>query len=135
MHLECSYIVNLTGLAFDSISVNHITPVFQTLLIQGQIKNPIFGIYLNRDLSSQTGGEITFGGVDSNHMTGPTTTVKLTKELWFYINMVNVDNKYCSDAASCTAIVDSGTSLIVGPTGPVKSINEDVISKFQFLLI
>lgn len=76
------------------------------------------------------GGEITFGDVDTNHMTGATTTVKLTKELWFYFNMVNVNNKYCSDAASCTAIADSGTSLIIGPVGPMKSINEDVISKF-----
>ena len=127
--MECSYTVYLSGLAFDNISVNHITPVFQTLLIQGQIQNPIFGIYLNRDLNSPKGGELTLGGVDTSHMTGPTTNVKLTKDLWFYFNMVNVDKKYCSDAASCTAIADSGTSLIIGPVGPVKDINENVISK------
>ena len=117
------------GLAFDGISVNHITPVFQTVVEEGLIKDPVFGVYLNRDLSSQMGGEISFGGNDTNHFSGQCVTVPLLKEEWYLFQMTNVNSKYCTQPSDCVAIADTGTSLLIGPLAAIEDINTNVIRK------
>ena len=118
------------GLAFIGISVNHITPVFETIIEEGLVPSPIFGVFLSRDLNSKEGGVISFGGIDPIHRRGQPLTVKLTRNMWYYFVMKNVNNKYCKETSSCTAIADTGTSLLVGPVDTVKDINENVIGKF-----
>ena len=42
----------ILGMAFPSISVNGIPPVFQEMLAEGVVKNPVFGFYLNRSVEN-----------------------------------------------------------------------------------
>ena len=103
--------------------------MFETVVKEQLIKVPVFGVFLSRDLNSKEGGEISFGGTDPRHVAGNPLTVKLKQRLWYYFNMLNVNNKYCKDASDCTAIADTGTSLLVGPVDAINDINVNIISK------
>ena len=38
----------ILGMAFPSISVDHVTPVFQNMVAEHLVANPVFGFWLNR---------------------------------------------------------------------------------------
>ena len=111
------------GLAFDSISVDHVTPVWYNMVEQGLVDEPVFAFYLN----GQTGGELTLGGVNPAHYTGDFTWVPLSRETYwqFTVDSINLgaDIPGCSN---CQAICDSGTSLMAGPADIVKAINKKI---------
>jgi len=116
----------ILGLAFPSISVNHIPPVFQTLMEQGQVKENLFSFYLNRDPSSAVGGELNFGTVDNDHFTGKLTYHPVVwKTYWtLYIDSVLFDGKDTNTCqGQCKVAIDSGTSLIAGPTAAIQTLN------------
>jgi len=116
------------GLGFDSISVDHVTPVWYNILSQNLVPQPIFAFWLNRDPNSTVGngGELVLGGVDANHYTGPITYVPLTEETYweFQADSIGIKGKnYCT---KCKAIADTGTSLIAGPSAVVAAINKAI---------
>ena len=51
----------LLGLAWPSVAVDGVTPVFQNMITQGLVNEPVFGFYLDRDPNSTYGGELTLG--------------------------------------------------------------------------
>jgi phytepsin len=115
----------LMGLAFESISVDHATPVWYNLMSQKLVDEPVFAFWLNREPSKPgKGGELVLGGVDPNHYTGDFTYVPLTNETYweFAVDKMTIgDQTFCSN---CRAIADSGTSLIAGPSDEVAKIQK-----------
>jgi phytepsin len=75
------------GLAFDSISVDHVTPIWYNLLAQGLVTQPLFAFWLNRAMGSNSGGELVLGGVDPNHYTGNFVYVPLTQKTYWRFNV------------------------------------------------
>jgi phytepsin len=75
------------GLAFDSISVGHVTPVWYNLLSQGLVSQPVFAFWLNRVMGSKVGGELVLGGVDPNHYTGDFVYVPLSQKTYWRFNV------------------------------------------------
>ncbi|KAK1687202.1 hypothetical protein QYE76_048050 [Lolium multiflorum] len=72
------------------------------------------------------GGEIVFGGVDPNHYKGRHMYVPVTKKGYWKFDMGDVligGNSTGLCKSGCAAIVDSGTSLLTGPTAIITEIN------------
>jgi len=115
----------IMGLAFQSISVDHVVPPFYNMVAQGLVDAPIFAFYLNRHGDE---GELTVGGTDPTHYTGPISYVPLSNETYWMFAMDDLEVKgtsYCSDEP-CFAIADSGTSLLAGPVAAVADLNKKI---------
>jgi len=119
----------LLGFGFDSISVDRVTPVWYNLLTQKLVDQPIFSFWLSQNPSDAVGGELTLGGVDSSRYTGSFSYAPLTAETYWQFQLGDVQLGgtslgWCDGLATCQAICDSGTSLIVGPSEKVNALNK-----------
>jgi len=117
----------ILGFAFSSISVDGIPPLWYNLVAQGKVSQQVFAFWLNRDSSSSSGGELTLGGMDPSHYTGPITYVPLTNETYWMFKLGDIliggqSQGYC--AKGCHGIADTGTSLLAGPSDVVTKINQ-----------
>ncbi|KAJ3812930.1 acid protease [Lentinula aff. lateritia] len=99
----------LMGMAFQEISVFQAVPVFQTLVAQGVVTAPEFGVKL-----ATTGSQLFLGGVDTALFQGDFTTNPVTQVGFWQIDLqsVNVNDK--AVVSDLSAVVDTGTTLIVG---------------------
>ncbi|KAM9953273.1 hypothetical protein ACTFIR_008336 [Dictyostelium discoideum] len=116
----------ILGLAFQSISVNSIPPVFYNMLSQGLVSSSLFSFWLSRTPGAN-GGELSFGSIDNTKYTGDITYVPLTNETYweFVMDDFAIDGQsagFCG--TTCHAICDSGTSLIAGPMADITALNE-----------
>ncbi|KAJ0621366.1 putative phytepsin [Helianthus annuus] len=119
----------ILGLGFKEISVGNATPVWDNMIKQGLVKDPLFSIWLNRDVNGEKGGEIVFGGVDPEHYIGDHTFVPITQKGYWQFDMgdVLINGKSTGSCQNgCSAIADSGTSLITGPTSVITEINNAI---------
>ncbi|XP_015899398.3 aspartic proteinase isoform X1 [Ziziphus jujuba] len=119
----------ILGLGFQEISVGNAVPVWYNMVNQGLVKEPVFSFWFNRNADEEEGGEIVFGGVDPNHFKGQHTYVPVTRKGYWQFDMgdVDIDGKTTGFCASgCSAIADSGTSLLAGPTAIVTELNHAI---------
>lgn len=114
----------ICGLAFGNISVDRVTTPFQNMWDQQLLDEPVFAFWL----TPQDGqvGEFVLGGTDPAHYTAPFHYVRLESETYWQVPLVSatVGGKVFSTAKS--AIVDSGTSLLVGPQADVLRFMTDI---------
>ncbi|XP_071697565.1 aspartic proteinase A1-like isoform X2 [Rutidosis leptorrhynchoides] len=114
------------GLGFKEISVGGLQPVWYNMIEQGLVKEQVFSFWLNRNEADDEGGELVFGGVDPKHFIGEHSYVPVTKKGYWQFDMGDFliggqSTGFCE--SGCAAIVDSGTSLLAGPTTIVTEIN------------
>ncbi|WOG82734.1 hypothetical protein DCAR_0101902 [Daucus carota subsp. sativus] len=119
----------ILGLGFQEISVGNVVPPWYNMVDQGLVKEEVFSFWLNRDADAEEGGELVFGGVDPKHFKGEHTYVPITDKGYWQFDMGdfligNMSTGYCD--GGCSAIVDSGTSLLAGPTNVVTQINHAI---------
>ncbi|NXK64569.1 CATD protein, partial [Sylvietta virens] len=121
----------ILGLAYPRISVDSAEPFFDNIMKQQLIKENVFSFYLNRDPSGIPGGELILGGTDPKYYTGEFSWYNVTRKAYWQIHMdsVGVADKETVCQGGCEAIVDTGTSLITGPTKEVKKIQEAIGAK------
>ncbi|CAK9188155.1 unnamed protein product [Ilex paraguariensis] len=117
------------GLGFQEISVGDAVPVWYNMVEQGLVNEEVFSFWLNRDLEAKEGGELVFGGVDPKHFKGKHTYVPVTQKGYWQFDMGdfligNHSTGFCE--GGCAAIVDSGTSLLAGPTTVITEINHAI---------
>lgn len=53
---------------------------------QGLVSEEVFSFWLNRDPETSEGGELVFGGVDSNHFKGKHTYVPVTQKGYWQVS-------------------------------------------------
>lgn len=113
----------IMGLGFSSISINGVPTVLDNAIQQGLLDEPVFAFYLGK--SGASDGELTIGGVDDTKYVGTFHKVKLfSANFW----QIFVDKIHTSEIITLrtTAILDSGTSLIMGPTVQVTKLAKSV---------
>jgi len=115
------YFDGILGLGFDSISVGGVETVFHNAMEQGLLESGMFAFYLG----DEGDGELTFGGYDEAKFTGDLEWVPLTHATYWQIQFDSVTLKDYS-GGSMSAIVDSGTSLLTGPTADIQKIASQV---------
>ncbi|KAG8132061.1 hypothetical protein E2320_009937, partial [Naja naja] len=115
----------ILGLAYPSLAVDGVTPVFDNMIAQNLVDLPIFSVYMNRNpYSSAVGGELIFGGYDEAYFSGNLNWIPVTKQGYWQILLDNIqvggNVAFCANG--CQAIVDTGTSLITGPSEDIKQM-------------
>ncbi|RDD37559.1 Lysosomal aspartic protease [Trichoplax sp. H2] len=123
----------ILGLGFKRISTIRTNPVFVNMIQQGVVEKPLFSFYLtnNRD-SSFTGniaeveGELIFGGSDPKYYIGQFHYIPVSfAGLWrLKMEGVKLGSYVNSCQDSCQATIDTGSSLIVGPSNDIQQIHK-----------
>jgi len=110
----------ILGMAFQTISVDSVPPVFATMVKQGVVAKPEFAFYLPS--SSGSTGELLLGGTDPSHYSGNFIYQPLSSETYweFELGAFTVGGKTAT--STLRAVADTGTSLLAGPTADVKNI-------------
>ncbi|CAL0302344.1 unnamed protein product [Lupinus luteus] len=119
----------ILGLGFQEISVEDAVPLWYNLVEQNLVSKKVFSFWLNADPNAKKGGELVFGGVDSKHFKGEHTYAPVTRRGYWQIEMGDfliggLSTGVCG--GGCAVIVDSGTSLLAGPTPVVAEINHAI---------
>lgn len=57
---------------------------------QGLVKEPVFSFWLNRNAEEGEGGELVFGGVDTNHFKGNHTYVPVSQKGYWQVCFINI---------------------------------------------
>jgi len=118
----------ILGMAYSSISVDNVTPVWYNILAQGLVDQPIFSFWLSQNPSDSVGGELVLGGTDPSRYTGDFLYAPLTSDTYWQFDMADIQvggtsMGFCS-SGPCNTICDSGTSLIVGPKDNMDKLNK-----------
>jgi len=115
----------ILGLGFGALSVDGVPTVMQALNASGQLKELVFGFYHGTDEE----GQLVLGGVDPQHYIGNFSFVPVISAAYWQVALgsiklrANAMEPWATAASNTTsAIVDSGTSLLVGPVAEVGSI-------------
>jgi len=122
----------ILGMGFSTISVNHLPTVFDNMVDQKAVDSPVFSFWLNRDPKDSNGGQLVLGGVDESLYTGEINYLPITREGYWQVKMDGVsvggdDSMVCP--GGCEAVLDTGTSLIVGPKDQIDAINKAIGAK------
>jgi len=112
----------ILGLAYPAISVDGMRPIFQSLLQSGALAEPVFAFYLSKAASAAPGGVLMLGGIDTNYFTGPIHYFPVSRKAYWQFDMEGIDVGGAPFERGSSAIVDTGTSLLVGPTDGVKKL-------------
>lgn len=108
----------ILGMGWDTISVDGVETPFHNLVQSGKLDDAVFAFYLG----NKAPGELIFGGVDQKHFTGTFSYVPLKWEGYWEIAMDSFKVGGKSATTATSAIVDSGTSLLAGPTADVAAL-------------
>lgn len=109
----------ILGLAYPKMAAYGIVPVFDNIINQKLLKHNIMSFYYS--VNENTEGEITLGYIDQNRFKGKLSYYPVIDKFYWTIKLddIRLGKKslgLCSDSDACRAIVDTGTSLITGPT-------------------
>jgi hypothetical protein len=117
----------ILGLAFPVLSVGKVPTAFQNLVEQGLVEQGQFAFYLGN--SRTDFGELTLGGTNPKHYSGDFTWVNLLAATYWEITLggLSIDGQQYASASK--AIVDSGTSMLTGPSDVVAAIAKQIGAK------
>ena len=120
----------ILGLGFPELSEDGVVPVFNNMWSQHLISQNLFSFWLSKT-PGDSGGEITFGGINSHRYSGPIVYTPITRNAYweFKVEDFKLDGvtlSFCFGEQRCSAIADTGTSLIVGPTSEISILNNRI---------
>ncbi|WLF78092.1 aspartic proteinase precursor [Lodderomyces elongisporus] len=118
----------ILGLAYDTISVNHIVPPVYNAINQGLLDSPQVSFYLgdtNKD--ENDGGVATFGGYDESLFQGKITWLPVRRKAYWEVAFegLGLGDEY-AELIQTGAAIDTGTSLITLPSTLAEIINAKI---------
>jgi cathepsin D len=118
----------ILGLAFPSMSAHGVVPVFDNIIDQKLLNKNLIAFYYS--LGDQEEGEITIGHVNPSKFIGEIDYYPVIDLFYWTIKLddIKLGNKslgICEQG--CKAVVDTGTSLITGPTKHIKYLLDSII--------
>ncbi|CAI2728324.1 unnamed protein product [Schistosoma spindalis] len=113
----------IIGMSTRRISLDGNIPMFPNILANGVNMDPIFSFYLNRKNGEEIGGELVLGGVNPKYFKGDFEYVPTIHNYMWEIRMLSLQINGINFCNICSAVIDTGTSLIIGPIEQVKRIN------------
>uniref|UniRef100_A0A3Q3MJT5 Nothepsin n=2 Tax=Mastacembelus armatus TaxID=205130 RepID=A0A3Q3MJT5_9TELE len=110
------------GMGYPALTENLGNPVFDNMLVQKTLDEPVFSFYLSRRTGNGSlEGELLLGGIDEELYDGQINWLPVTAKAYWQIKIDSVavqgESVFCP--RGCQAIVDTGTSLITGPTNDI----------------
>lgn len=106
----------ILGLAFQNISADYTPTVFSNMVQQNLVPDPSFSFFLTQNAGAN-GSTLVLGGIDPSFNSTPFNYVPLINDTYWIVELESVglgNNDY--SRTDMAAIIDSGTSVIVGPT-------------------
>jgi len=123
----------ILGMAFDSISVDNLNQPMDQIYKRPDCKNKEIAFYLDRDENDVgIGGEMTLCGYDQTKIQGAIGWEALKAEDYWRISIGQIYIKASGNtvvSGQVDGVVDTGTSLLVGPASITNAINKDIGAK------
>lgn len=119
----------ILGLAYPALAVGGAPSVFERMYAAGDMAEPVFAFYLYRQPNPSflavspadvEGGVLLLGKVEPAFYTGEITYAPVTRKAYWQFDLDAVDVGETRVATATSAIADTGTSLLVGPTVQVR---------------
>lgn len=110
----------ILGMGFESISMYNISTVFGAAVRQQLVDTPIFSFWLsNKDGMD---GELLLGGYNQAHIASPIQWVPLISASYWEIALGSMKFGGKSITSATKAVLDTGTSIMAGPTADVQAL-------------
>ncbi|XP_047630070.1 pregnancy-associated glycoprotein 2-like isoform X1 [Phacochoerus africanus] len=124
MVFEHAIFDGILGLGYPSLAIKGTTPIFDTIMNQSLISEPVFAFYLSTE--TEVGSMVMFGGVLDCYYKGDLKWVSLSKPHYWQIPLerISMKGKIVACKRGCQAVVDTGTSLTLGPRNQVYNIHK-----------
>jgi len=113
----------ILGMGFQSISVDNAPTAFQDLMTSDALDVPQFAFYLGADGAD---GELVLGGYDDAHFTGNLTWHDVTSATYWELSAKAITFGGASCSNTTNVIVDTGTSVLAGPTADVEAMMKTI---------
>eukprot|EP00741_Cyanophora_paradoxa_P009228 tig00001487_g8938.t1 len=130
----------IVGLAFPSLSEDGLYPLFDALMSQGALPANEFSFYLGRDPSRSGESALILGGRDPRY---EYTFLPIMGESYWRVRLAGIAAgasalPLCRGAGGggrggCGAILDTGSSLLVGPPEAVRALAARLLSGVRLL--
>ncbi|OWK17241.1 PAG2 [Cervus elaphus hippelaphus] len=112
----------ILGLGFPKLAKGTI-PILDNLKKQGVTSEPVFAFYLTTQ--KESGSVVMFGGVDHSYHKGELNWVPVSKPGFWQIAMdrISINGTVVACSWGCQALVDTGTTMLMGPSDAVTKID------------
>ncbi|KAJ2884895.1 aspartic proteinase precursor [Coemansia asiatica] len=115
------------GLGFPKLSRTQAQPPLFAMAHAGLLDKPVFSFWMREGKDGQhAGGEVVLGGVNPSRFEGKVRTLSLVRKMYWEVelNGLLINGGPVPNIASQTAIIDTGTSLIVLPATDADMVNQ-----------
>ncbi|XP_055271794.1 pregnancy-associated glycoprotein 1-like [Moschus berezovskii] len=135
-HVESQPVDGILGLGYSKLAGKGSTSIVDNMKKQRVVSEPVFAFYLSTQ--KENGSVVMFGGVDHSYHKGELNWIPVSQAGFWQISMdrISMNGTIMGCSGGCQAILDTGTSLLIGPSSLVagiqRFINPRIIQDGQF---